>query len=72
LKIVSESSVATDSETINDIASTAIAWIHHLTNSLLTLKWQEKTQSLPNQKPSTTLLPQLTRGLVSAKDPVDF
>jgi hypothetical protein len=36
LKIVSESLVATDSETINDIASTAIAWIHHLTKSMLT------------------------------------
>jgi len=68
-EIINESLVAVDSETINDIASTIVAWIHQRTKFLFTQKSQAKTELLSTQKPSTRLPPQLSPGFVSAHSP---
>jgi hypothetical protein len=65
-EIITESGVAADSENINDSASKADAWIRQRTKSLLTPKSQVKTESLPTQKPSTRLPPQLSPEFVRA------
>jgi len=69
LCIVPENWVANNSEIITETASIADSWICQGPQSQLTQKSQAKTESLPTQKAAMRLLPQLTRGFVSAKRP---
>jgi hypothetical protein len=68
-EISSDKWVAADSETINETASPIDAWIRPSTQSLLTRKLSLKTESLPTQKPSTRLPPQLKPGFVHTHSP---
>jgi len=57
------------SEIINETASTGDAWIRLRKEPLWAMKSSTKTQSLPNQKSSTKLLPRVTHGFDSTKSP---
>jgi hypothetical protein len=72
LEIITESIAAVDSETINDTASTADVWIRQRKKTLLTLKSQAKTESLPSKKPSMRLPSKLKPVFVRAYSSVDL
>jgi len=57
------------SEIITESASTGDAWIRQRKEPMRALQSSSKTESLPNQKSSTKLLPRVTHGFDSANSP---
>jgi hypothetical protein len=68
-EIINKNSVAAESEIINETASMGDAWIRQHKEPMWALKSSIKIQSLQNQKSSTKLLPRVTHGFDSAKNP---
>jgi hypothetical protein len=56
-------------EILNETAYTGEAWIRLRKELMWAMKSSTKTESLPNQKSSTKLLPRVTHGFDSAKSP---
>ena len=68
---VKENQVAGLLEIIIKNVLRADAWIHQRTLPLLTQKESRKTESLPTQKSSLKMFPQLTHGFISTHYPFD-
>jgi hypothetical protein len=68
-EIFNENLVATESEIINETASTGDAWIRQHKEPMWAFKSSIKIQSLQNQKSSTKLLPRVMHGFDSANSP---
>jgi hypothetical protein len=66
LEIINENRVPGDSQIINETASTGDAWIRQRKEPMRAMQSSTQTESLPNQKSSTKLLPQVTHGFDSA------
>jgi hypothetical protein len=67
---VKEDSVTGLPEIVTKNVSRADAWIHQRTLPLFTQKESRKTESLPTQKSSLKMFPQLTHGFISAQYPL--
>jgi hypothetical protein len=67
---VKEDSVTGLPEIVTKNVSRADAWIHQRTLPLFTQKESRKTESLPTQKSSLKMFPQLTHGFISAHYPL--
>jgi hypothetical protein len=70
LETVKQDSVTGLSEIVTKNVSRADAWIHQRTLPLFTQKESRKTESLPTQKSSLKMFPQLTHGFISAQYPL--
>jgi hypothetical protein len=69
LEIINENRVTGDSQIINETASTGDAWIRQRKEPMRAMQSSTKTESLPNQKSSTKLLPRVRHGFDSANSP---
>jgi len=65
-EIINKNRVAAESEIINETACTGDPWIRQRKEPMRAMQSSTKTESLPNQKSSTKLLPRVTHGLESA------
>jgi hypothetical protein len=68
-EIITDNWVVADSKIINQTASTVEEWIRHRKEPLWAQKLSTKSESLPTQKSSMKLLPQVTHGFDSANIP---
>jgi len=68
-EIINKNSIAVESKIINETASTGDACIRKHKKPMRAMKSSTKIESLPNQKSSTKLLPQVTHGFYSANSP---